>query len=94
MMCLLFMSYVFLVCEDGIKVAFGTFMVRVCVIKCDIPLPSIDMSDRIIWFHSINGCYFAKSGYSWLLLRRIGLGPYRLLWKYIWKLKLPFKCVS
>lgn len=49
------------------------------------------MSDRIIWFHSINGCYLAKTGYSWMLLRRIGPGPHRSLWKFIWKLRLPPK---
>lgn len=58
---------------------------------CEIPLPGIDLNDRIIWFHSTNGCYTTKSGYSWLLLRRIGLGFHKFFWRQIWKLRLPPK---
>ncbi|MBA0556557.1 hypothetical protein Golob_026646 [Gossypium lobatum] len=34
-------------------------------------------------------CLFTtKSSYSWLILKKMGIGPYRLFWKRIWKHKI------
>lgn len=56
---------------------------------CEIPISCMDMSDCVIWFHANNGCYSTKAGYTCLIIRRVGMGPHRFLWKIIWKLRLP-----
>lgn len=55
---------------------------------CNIPLISNGPNGRIVWFHSPNGVYTTKSGYSWLILRKMGYGPHRIFWGLIWKLKV------
>ncbi|MBA0633974.1 hypothetical protein Godav_005198 [Gossypium davidsonii] len=42
--------------------------------------------DRMVWYHNPHGCYTSKSAYSWLLLKEMGYGPHRFLWKALWKL--------
>lgn len=56
---------------------------------CKLPLLQNGPKDRIIWFYDPHGIYNTKSGYSWLVLRKVGLGPHRLFWRLIWKLNLP-----
>ncbi|MBA0673291.1 hypothetical protein Goklo_029000 [Gossypium klotzschianum] len=40
----------------------------------------------MIWYHNPHECYTSKSAYSWLLLKDMGYGPHRFLWKALWKL--------
>ncbi|MBA0671406.1 hypothetical protein Goklo_025337 [Gossypium klotzschianum] len=40
----------------------------------------------MVWYHNPHGCYTSKSAYSWLLLKEMGYGPHRFLWKALWKL--------
>lgn len=53
---------------------------------CNLLIVREDMDDRIIWFHSPSGAYSTKSGYSWLILRKVGYRPHRLFWRLVWKL--------
>ncbi|KAL1105395.1 hypothetical protein V6Z11_D04G129000 [Gossypium hirsutum] len=53
---------------------------------CNIPIGGEGQEDRLIWFHNPYGCYTLKSAYSWLLLKGMGYGPHRFLWKALWKL--------
>lgn len=55
---------------------------------CDLPLLNEGQDDKRIWYHSHNGIYSTKTGYSWLILKKIGYGPHRCFWRIIWKLKL------
>ncbi|KAG8474103.1 hypothetical protein CXB51_033612 [Gossypium anomalum] len=55
---------------------------------CNIPILSRCSNDVLVWFHSHHGTYTTKAAYSWLILRKIGMGPHRLFWKMIWKLKI------
>lgn len=37
--------------------------------------------------------YSTKSSYSWLILKKVGYGSYRLFWRLIWKLNVPLRFV-
>ncbi|MBA0711565.1 hypothetical protein Golax_010732, partial [Gossypium laxum] len=37
------------------------------------------------------GLFTTKSTYSWLILKKMGMGPHRLFWKRIWKHKILLK---
>ncbi|MBA0729068.1 hypothetical protein Golax_022903, partial [Gossypium laxum] len=54
---------------------------------CKIPFLPNGPEDERIWFHNPMGLYTAKSAYSWMILKHVGFGPHRLLWKLIWKLQ-------
>lgn len=60
---------------------------RICV------LPNLreGQTDRVIWYHTPNGIYTTKSGYSWLILKKVRYEPHRIFWRLIWKLNLPPK---
>lgn len=57
----------------------------------ELPLHQHCPPDRIIWFHDPRGIYTTKSGYSWLVLKKVGCGPHRIFWRLIWKLNIPPK---
>lgn len=40
---------------------------------CSLPLIYDGPFDRMVWFHTTNGCYSTKIDYCWLLLNRLGL---------------------
>lgn len=48
-----------------------------CERTCEIPLLSNGPTDRISWFHANNDAYSTKSGYNWLILKKVGFGPRR-----------------
>ncbi|KAK5842378.1 hypothetical protein PVK06_004728 [Gossypium arboreum] len=50
---------------------------------CNIPIFSHYPNDVLIWFHSHHGTYTTKSAYSWPILKKMGMGSHRLLWKMI-----------
>lgn len=58
---------------------------------CNYPLVREEPEDNLIWYHENNGIYSTKSGYSWLILRKLHMGPHRYYWKAIWKLGVPPK---
>ncbi|KAL1172601.1 hypothetical protein V6Z11_A05G358800 [Gossypium hirsutum] len=53
---------------------------------CNVPIGDEEQGDRLIWFHNPHGCFTTKSAYSWLLLKEMGYGPHRIVWKALWKL--------
>ncbi|MBA0608590.1 hypothetical protein Godav_020788, partial [Gossypium davidsonii] len=53
---------------------------------CNSPIGEESQCDRVVWFHNPLGLFTSKSAYSWLLLKQMGFGPHRFLWKAIWKL--------
>ncbi|MBA0786095.1 hypothetical protein Gotri_000163 [Gossypium trilobum] len=53
---------------------------------CNSPIGEECQCDRVVWFHNPLGSFTSKSTYSWLLLKQMGFGPHRFLWKAIWKL--------
>ncbi|MBA0716196.1 hypothetical protein Golax_015047, partial [Gossypium laxum] len=55
---------------------------------CNIPIFPHCPNDVLVWFHSHHGTYTTKAAYSWLILKKMGVGPHRLFWKMIWQLKI------
>ncbi|KAA3472878.1 Ribonuclease H-like superfamily protein [Gossypium australe] len=77
--------------ENRILELFGEFL-RDQIYK--IPIIHDGQDDHRIWFHNPYGIFSSKSTYSWLILKQIGFGPYRIFWRIIWKLKtLPKICI-
>ncbi|MBA0756442.1 hypothetical protein Gogos_020691 [Gossypium gossypioides] len=60
----------------------------------ELPITPNGRMDRVIWFHNDHRCYTTKLAYSWLLLKKIGFGPNRLFWRFIWKLWILLKIYS
>lgn len=58
---------------------------------CELLLLQHGPPDMIIWFHDSRGIYTIKSGYSCLVLKKVGFVPHRIFWRLIWKLNIPFK---
>lgn len=46
--------------------------------------------DILIWNENLNGSYTTKSGYQWLLRRRLG-DDLCNGWNWVWKVKAPEK---
>lgn len=55
---------------------------------CELPILRDGPEDRMIWFHATNGVFSTKSGYSWLILKKVCFSPHRIFWRTIWKLKI------
>ncbi|MBA0815716.1 hypothetical protein Gohar_000470, partial [Gossypium harknessii] len=53
---------------------------------CTLPIVQNGPPDQIVWFHNKVKSYSSKSGYSWLILKKMGYGLHRLFWRTIWKL--------
>ncbi|XP_017621177.1 uncharacterized protein LOC108465357 [Gossypium arboreum] len=53
---------------------------------CNLPIGDENHNDIMVWFHNSLGSFTSKSVYSWLLLKQMGFGPHRFLWKALWKL--------
>ncbi|KAL1062147.1 hypothetical protein V6Z11_D13G062700 [Gossypium hirsutum] len=53
---------------------------------CILPIVQHGPPDQIVWFHNKFRSYSSKSGYSWLILKKMGYSPHRLFWRTIWKL--------
>ncbi|KAA3466831.1 reverse transcriptase [Gossypium australe] len=58
---------------------------------CNLPFSHAGHEDQRAWFHNPSGFFSSKSAYSWMILRQIGFGPYRIFWKLIWKLNTLLK---
>ncbi|MBA0765477.1 hypothetical protein Gotri_014671 [Gossypium trilobum] len=70
--------------KDRVHAIYGNFLGdRIC----NLPVGDKDQTDRVVWFHNPHGFYYSKSAYSWLILKQVGFGPHRFLWKAFWKLK-------
>ncbi|KAH1056918.1 hypothetical protein J1N35_034983 [Gossypium stocksii] len=55
---------------------------------CNITIPHNDIKDSLTWIQNPHGFYTSKSAYSWLSLKRIDFGPYRIFRRIIWNLKM------
>ncbi|MBA0844753.1 hypothetical protein Goarm_022707 [Gossypium armourianum] len=42
---------------------------------CALPIVQHGPLDQIVWYHNKSGCYYSKSGHSWLILKKMGFGP-------------------
>lgn len=51
---------------------------ELCTKICDLSFINNGLVDKVVWFHAPNRVYTAKSGYSWLMLKKIGFGPHRV----------------
>ncbi|MBA0856190.1 hypothetical protein Goshw_024487, partial [Gossypium schwendimanii] len=70
--------------KDRVHAIYGNFLGdRIC----NLLIGDKDQRDRVVWFHNHYGFYYSKSAYSWLILKQVGFGPHRFLWKAFWKLK-------
>ncbi|KAA3461846.1 reverse transcriptase [Gossypium australe] len=48
----------------------------------------IEIYGKRTWIQNPHGFYTSKPAYSWLILKKVGFGPHRFLWRAIWKLKM------
>ncbi|MBA0861880.1 hypothetical protein Goshw_002073 [Gossypium schwendimanii] len=77
--------------KDRVSAIYGDFLGEKI---CNIPILHDGLEDRCSWFHNPHGVFYLKSAYSWLILKEIGLGPHRIFWRIIWRLKtLPKICI-
>lgn len=58
---------------------------------CILPFFPNGPDDSLIWFQKPHGYYSSKTPYSWLILKKVGMGPHRFFWRTIWKLKTLLK---
>lgn len=47
---------------------------------CEISIIKEGLVDRMIWFHTPQGVYSMKFGYTWLVLQKAGFGLHRNFW--------------
>ncbi|KAL1172613.1 hypothetical protein V6Z11_A05G360000 [Gossypium hirsutum] len=55
---------------------------------CNLPISHNGIKDTRTWIQNPHGIYTTKSAYSWMILKKVGFGPYRFFWRSIWKLKM------
>ncbi|MBA0575584.1 hypothetical protein Golob_024321, partial [Gossypium lobatum] len=71
--------------RERVKEIYGEYLEN-CI--CNLTIPHNGVKDTRLWLQNPHGIYITKSAYLWMILKKVGFGPHRFLWRAIWKLKM------